>query len=66
MAQSFTGMIIQVEVSHYHLTVFQRLWIDGKTVILSCDLHTAGLQILYGLIAAMVAKLEFKGFSPKG
>ena len=45
---------------------FEARGIGGETVILGGDGNFAGLQILYGLVAAAMAKLEFKRRAANG
>jgi len=39
--------------------IWQTVRIDGKTVILAGDHHLPGIEVLYRVIGAMVAGLEF-------
>ena len=59
MAQAFQSIVVQVDVGFQDLRIFQRIRIDGEVVIVRRDLNLAGLQLLYWMVAAVVAELEF-------
>ena len=63
MPEAFQSLIIQVDVRQFDLTLVQRVRIDRKAMILSCDFHLPGSQVFYRLIAAPVAEFQFIGFA---
>jgi len=61
--QSFQSRVIQIYVREFDLTVWQRVWIDGKIMVVRRDFNLASGQLLHGMVPAMMAKLQFEGLA---
>ena len=66
MAQAFQGRIIQIHVRQLDFALRQRVGIYRKVVVVRRDLNFPGLQLLYGMIAAMVSELQLVGSAAQG
>ena len=60
VGQPFDGLVIQIEM-RYFCRPFQRVGIHGEAMVLRGNLHFAGSPIDHGLVAAVMAELEFVG-----
>ena len=61
MRQSLNGVVVQVEMSYLRRS-FERVGVNGKSVVLRGNLHLSSREIHDRLIPSMVAELEFVGF----
>ncbi len=66
MFHPFQGLIVQVDMGQFHVGVFHRLNVHGKTMILRGDLHPAGLQVFDRLVGPPVSEFEFKSGPAQG
>src|SRR4051812_47873148 len=69
MTKPFYGPIVQVDVSHFQLTrACDRTLTSGhrKPMVLRCDEHFAGFELLNGMIPAAVAIRHFDRRSAEG
>src|SRR6185437_3525935 len=57
--QPFQRLVVQVNVRQFLLVDVDRIWIDGKVVIVRGDLYLARGVIAHRMVAAMMAKLQF-------
>src|SRR5438876_640593 len=64
VAQALDSLVVKIDSVHLDLG-WQRIRIDGKTMILRGDFHPARGQILHRLIAATMPELELECFSAK-
>src|ERR1043166_334838 len=62
MPHSFNGVVIQINVRDLN-TFWQRVRIDGKTVVLRGDGDFAAAQIFYRLVRAAVPEFQFESRS---
>jgi hypothetical protein len=60
------SLIVQVDVSEFHIFILERIYVHTETVILRGDFYFAGEQILNWLVAAAVSKFKFEGGAPHG
>src|SRR5262245_23024758 len=58
--EPFDGAVVQVRVREDRRAA-ERVGVDGEAVVLRRDLDLAGLQVLDGLVRAVVAELELVG-----
>src|SRR3954463_13874668 len=58
MPQSLQRAVIQIDMRLDDLTVRERIWVNGKVMIVRRDLHLLRLQLLHRMIAAVVSELE--------
>ena len=65
VAQALDGLVIEIDAVHFHFGR-QARGVHRETVILRGDFNAAAGQVFDRLIAAAVAKFEFKGFPAKG
>src|SRR6185312_804606 len=65
MAQALYRLIVQVAVSDFDFRIFERIRIDGETMILRGDFHLAGSAVQDGVIGAMMAEFQFEGLAAK-
>ena len=57
MSHAFNCFVVQVDVGQFDLPFWDRININGKSVILCGYLNFPGLKIHNGLVAAMMTKL---------
>jgi len=62
VSQSFHCLVVQIDAVNGNVR-WQRFGINGKSVILGCDLDFAGFQIFHGLIAATVSEFQLERFA---
>ena len=58
VTDALDGVVVQVDVADFHIRREGR-FLDGIVVVLARDFHSAGLQVLYRMVAAVMAELEF-------
>src|SRR5579862_7332872 len=63
MAQAFECLVVQVDMGQLNFAVGQRIWINGKIMVVRGDLDLPGLQLLYRMIAAMMSKFQLECFA---
>ena len=66
MPQTLKSIVVQVDVGLQDFRVFERIRIDGKVVIVRRDLDLAGFKLLYRMVPAVMAELEFVCLAAKG
>ena len=59
-------VVVQIHMRHDDIFIGKRVHIDGETVILRGDVDTTGMQVFYGLVAAVMAEFKFESSSPQG
>ena len=59
MAKALQRLIVQINVSKFHIIFAERIGIDCEAVILRGDLYAAGLQMLHRMITAAMAEFQF-------
>src|SRR5258706_4935525 len=60
MAESFDGVVVEIQMRHHAAFGFQRFSLDRKTMVLAGDFHATGIQILYRLISAAMAEFQLE------
>ena len=65
VSNPFGRLIIQIDVRYFDV-VGQARRIDGKAVILRCDLYLSCSPIQHGLIRAAVTEAQFVSLATKG
>src|SRR5436305_443862 len=63
MPHAFKRRVVQVHVRQFDFGLRQRVGIDGKVMVMRSDLDFAGVQLLNGMIAAVVSEFEFESFA---
>ena len=66
MPQAFQRIVVQILMRQNHFTRLQRIRVHREAVILRGDFHLPGFQIQDGMIAAVVAELEFVRLPAQG
>jgi len=66
VAQAFERLIIQVDVGEFNFVGVDGVGIDGEVVVVGGDLDLAGGVVADGVVAAVMAELEFVGFATEG
>src|SRR5258707_12541020 len=61
--QSFKSRVIRFDVRELDFTVRQRVWIDGKIMVVRRGFNIARGQLLHGMVPAMMAKLQLEGLA---
>src|SRR5258708_23965774 len=61
--QSFQSRVIQIYVREFDFTVWQRVWIDGKIMVVRRDFNLAGGQLLDWMVSTMMSKLQLEGLA---
>jgi hypothetical protein len=56
VAHAFVGVIVEIDVGDFDVAGGERFGIDAEAVILRGDFNFLVLQILHGMIGAVVAK----------
>jgi len=59
VAQAFERLVVQVNMGQLDLVGVDRVGIDGEVVVVGGDLHLAVGRVLYRVVAAVVAELQF-------
>src|SRR5882724_10780817 len=64
VTQAFDGLVVEIDVRD--LDIFrQRRRIDGKAVVLRCDLDLARLEIFDRVVRAAMTELQLEGLAAK-
>src|SRR5438445_5021684 len=63
MAHAFQCRVVQIHVRELDFALRQCIGIDGKVVVVGRYLDFARLQLLHGMISAMVAEFQLIGLS---
>ena len=58
MSETFESVVVQVDMSELHFFLGQRIDIDCKTMILSCDLNLTCRIAQYRVVPSAVPKFE--------
>ena len=66
VAQAFQRLVIQVHVRQLDLVGVDRVWIDGKVVVVRGDLHLAGEVVAHRVVAAVMAEFELVCLAAQG
>ena len=66
VAEALDGVVVEIDLGDLGAGFFERLRIGGEAVVLRGDGDLAGFEILYWLIAATVAELEFERRAAEG
>ena len=66
MTKTFQGRVVQVHVRQLDFGLRQGIGIDGKIMIVRCDLNLTRVQLLNRMIPAMVAEFQLEGFPTQG
>src|SRR4029079_3667415 len=61
----FQRVVVQIDVGEFHFTLRQRIRIDSKIMVVRRDLDLPRVQLLYGMVSAMMSKLQLESFSAK-
>src|SRR5208282_1048213 len=61
-AQAFDGVVVEVYMRQLRAAA-HRIGVKRDAMILRCDFHLAGAQILDRVIGAMMPEIQFVGFS---
>ncbi len=61
VADAFDGLVVEAAVGDFEMAG-ERVFVDGKTVVLRRDFDRAGFELLDRLIGAAMAKFHFEGF----
>jgi hypothetical protein len=63
MPQTFQRLVVQINVSQFHFAIRQRIRINCKVVVVRGDFDLPRLQLLHGMIPAVMAKFQLESFS---
>ena len=63
VAHAFVGVVVEIDVSDFHIAGRQRFGIDAESVILRGDFDFLGDQILHGMIGTMMPELQFESLA---
>jgi len=66
MAQTFAGVVVEIDLGGLGLGGGEGSGIDRKAVVLRGDADLAGGEVFHGLVAAAMAELQFEGLSAEG
>ena len=58
VGKTLHGLVIQVNVGHFHAAGIQRRGIQREVMILRGDFNRTGSQVLHRMIAAMMPELQ--------
>lgn len=65
MSKTLARVVVEIDMSELQI-IRQSCLVDCKTMVLTGDLDFAGREILDGLVASAMPKLEFVGAGAKG
>ena len=63
VAQAFQRVVVQIDVRKLHFARLQRIRIDGKIMVVGCDLDLPRIQLLHRMISAVMSKLQLECFA---
>jgi len=66
VAQAFYGVVVEVDLSDLGAVFLEAGRVGGETVVLSGDGDFTGLEVFHWLVAAAMAKFEFKRRAAEG
>src|ERR1051326_8422620 len=58
VTQPFQGVVVQIDMGLDDLRFLERVWVYGEVMVVRGDLDLARLQLLYRMVAAVMAKLQ--------
>ena len=61
-ANSLKGSVVEVDVCHLDVLFVERINVDAESVVLRCDLHLSGAEVLNRVIASSVTKRHLERF----
>ena len=64
-ADTFDGIIVQIQMCQFNLVILQRVHIYTEAVILTRDLDFAGVEIFDRVIGAAMTEFQFIGRAAK-
>ena len=65
VAESFTGLVVEIDLGGFGFSRGQGLGIDRKAMVLGGYADPARGQVFHGLICAAMPELELEGLSPQ-
>jgi hypothetical protein len=63
--ESFQGVVIEIDMSNFHIIFIQTGYINGKTMVLRSNLHLPGNQVFNRLIGSPMTKFQFECLAPQ-